>query len=197
MGFDDISPTWGPIYTVEQMLIQLRDFARKALAEHDINAQIFAGETAKSIALLDVFLHDYDVVVMNPPYGHTVDNAKMYLKNAYPITKNDLFMAFRVHNRFMEAGRKPHFISFPSIFTAIYFINGLGFRTSLLLSNLAYGWAYRMVHLDDFIFRVLWKAGVEIRPGKGVKEKGLLGENRKHNLIDRCWMFHSFYGGLD
>ena len=44
--------------------------------------------------LLDVFLNDYDVAVMNPPYGYTTDIAKVYLRKAYPNTSNDLYAAF-------------------------------------------------------------------------------------------------------
>ena len=39
-------------------------------------------------------MNDYDVVVMNPPYGQTLDRAKNYLKSAYPLTGNDLYSAF-------------------------------------------------------------------------------------------------------
>jgi len=37
---------------------------------------------------------DYDVVLMNPPYGDTTPTAKKYLERAYPDTKNDLYAAF-------------------------------------------------------------------------------------------------------
>ena len=39
-------------------------------------------------------MQSYDIVVMNPPYGHTIAKAIEYLEKIYPITKNDLFMAF-------------------------------------------------------------------------------------------------------
>ncbi len=44
--------------------------------------------------LLDVFLNDYDVVVMNPPYGHGLDENKSLVKELYPDTCNDLYCMF-------------------------------------------------------------------------------------------------------
>ena len=93
-SFADLTPGWTPEYTVEQMLNHLREFARKALQEHDLNAQLFATETEKSVALLDVFLHEYDVAVMNPPYGETTVAARKQLSFVYPITGFDLYAAF-------------------------------------------------------------------------------------------------------
>jgi hypothetical protein len=87
-GFAEIAPGWSLEHTVDQMLDHLRLFARRALQEHDLNAQIFAAETEKSVALLDVLLHEYDVVVMNPPYGQALDwelipNADSANRNLY------------------------------------------------------------------------------------------------------------------
>lgn len=93
-AFAEIAPGWSMEHTVEQMLGHLREFARRALQEHDINAQLFATEAEKSVALLDVFLHNYDVVVMNPPYGESTADAKEELKKLYKITGNDLYAAF-------------------------------------------------------------------------------------------------------
>ena len=85
---------WGAHYTVARLLDDLREFAAQALQTHDLNAQLFAEEAEKSVHLLDVFLNDYDVVVMNPPYGSTTEIAKRYLRRAYPNTQNDLYGAF-------------------------------------------------------------------------------------------------------
>ncbi len=85
---------WTPRRTLADMLTHLRDFARHALEEADVNAQLFAVEAEKTLGLLDVLLQDYDVVVMNPPYGGTTSSAKSYIEAAYPLTKNDLYAAF-------------------------------------------------------------------------------------------------------
>ena len=85
---------WSPRRTLGEMLDHLRRFARDALEEADINAQFFAAEATKTLGLLDVLLQDYDVLVMNPPYGGTTGKAKEYLKQLYPKTHNDLYAAF-------------------------------------------------------------------------------------------------------
>jgi hypothetical protein len=85
---------WGAHYTVARLLGDLRAFAAEAFQTHDLNAQLFAEEAEKSVHLLDVFLNDYDVVVMNPPYGDTTSAAKSYLRSIYPETKNDIYAAF-------------------------------------------------------------------------------------------------------
>ena len=85
---------WTPHYTLQELRDDLRAFAREALDEHDLNAQLFATEADKAMRLLDVLMGEYDVVVMNPPYGYTMDEAKRYLKRVYPLTRNDLYAAF-------------------------------------------------------------------------------------------------------
>ena len=78
---------WGAHYTVARLLDDLREFAAQALQTHDLNAQLFAEEAEKSVHLLDVFLNDYDVVVMNPPYGSTTEIAKRYLRRRIQTLK--------------------------------------------------------------------------------------------------------------
>ena len=96
-AFGEIAPDpgqWDAHYTVARLLEDLRAFAAEALQIHDLNAQLFAEEAEKTVHLLDVFLNDYDVVVMNPPYGETTYSGKLYLRQVYPRTKNDIYAAF-------------------------------------------------------------------------------------------------------
>ncbi len=85
---------WGAHYTLARLLDDLRAFAARALRTHDLNAQLFAHEAEKTVHLLDVFLNDYDVVVMNPPYGRSTDAASKYYRKAFPFTYNDLYASF-------------------------------------------------------------------------------------------------------
>ena len=91
---EDEAAAWTPHYTLQELRDDLRAFAREALQEHDVNAELFATEADKAVRLLDVLMGEYDVVVMNPPYGGTTGIAKEYLKSAYPRTKNDLYATF-------------------------------------------------------------------------------------------------------
>jgi len=100
MGLADLADdeeqaaAWTPHYTLRELREDLRKFARQALDEHDLNAQLFATEADKAVRLLDVLMGEYDVVVMNPPYGGTTETAKSYLKSNYPQTSNDVYAAF-------------------------------------------------------------------------------------------------------
>ena len=73
---EEQATAWTPHYTLQELRDDLRAFAREALDEHDLNAQLFATEADKAARLLDVLMGEYDVVVMNPPYGNTIDGAK-------------------------------------------------------------------------------------------------------------------------
>jgi hypothetical protein len=86
---------WSPRRTLGEMLTHLRRFARDALEEADVNGQMFAVEAEKTLGLLDVLLRSYDVVLMNPPFGSTLDNAKAYLKKSYrAFSNNNLLCVF-------------------------------------------------------------------------------------------------------
>jgi len=85
---------WGAHYTLTRLLADLRAFATEALQTHDLNAQLFAEEAEKTVHLLDVFLNDYSVVVMNPPYGYPTDTARSIIRRLYPRTYCDLYAAF-------------------------------------------------------------------------------------------------------
>ena len=85
---------WTPSYTLQELRDDLRAFAREALDDHDLNAQLFATEANEVVRLLDVLMGEYDVVVMNPAYGYTVQRARHYLRQAYPDNFRDLYGAF-------------------------------------------------------------------------------------------------------
>jgi len=104
-AFAEIAPGWSLEHTVEQMLVHLREFARRALQEHDLNAQLFAAETEKSVALLDVFLHEYDVVVMNPPFGMSLPDAHVAIDSMYPSWGDNLLCAFYIRAEAMVQSR--------------------------------------------------------------------------------------------
>jgi len=96
---------WGAHYTLARLLDDLRAFAAEALQTHDLNAQLFAQEAEKTVHLLDVFLNDYDVVVMNPPYGNPTPTGKRYIVSAYPRTWNDIYGSFIERSEDLVRGR--------------------------------------------------------------------------------------------
>jgi len=70
------------------------DYYRRGLSQADVGRVLFATEGEQGFRFLDLLRQDYDVVLMNPPYGDTTEKAKAYLAKAYPDTKNDLYAAF-------------------------------------------------------------------------------------------------------
>ena len=91
---EEQATAWTPHYTLQELRDDLRAFAREALDEHDLNAQLFATEADKAMRLLDVLMGKYDVVVMNPPYGAVTSSAKRSVRKFYPTTYYDVYAAF-------------------------------------------------------------------------------------------------------
>lgn len=82
---------WTPRRTLNQMVDDLHVFANKALIEADVNAQLFATEAEKTIGLLNVLSQEYEVAVMNPPYGQALNWTKIPEAGE---ANNNLYCAF-------------------------------------------------------------------------------------------------------
>lgn len=74
-----------------ELLNGLEDAAR---SEADPAQRLFAEDTARGLKLLEMLSRQYDVVVMNPPYGSFVPKTADFVKVAYPLTKNNIYSAF-------------------------------------------------------------------------------------------------------
>ena len=77
----------------EKVYQALKEYA-EAAAEHGYQRRLFADDAARGFAFLDVCRKQYDVAVMNPPFGEMPANWKKQASQAYPDTKNDIFAAF-------------------------------------------------------------------------------------------------------
>lgn len=55
---------------------------------------LFADDTARGFAFIELCRKKYDVIVMNPPFGVASLNSKEYIDSYYPISKNDLASVF-------------------------------------------------------------------------------------------------------
>ncbi len=96
LGENEEADSWTPTRTLGDMLEELKAFARQALDEHDVNAQVFAAEAQKTLGLLDVLMQLYDVVVMNPPYGQALDWS---IIPDGELANNNLYSAFILRAR--------------------------------------------------------------------------------------------------
>ncbi|HRX01433.1 MAG TPA: hypothetical protein P5280_18215, partial [Cyclobacteriaceae bacterium] len=84
---------WTPRRTLAQMVDDLHSFANKALIEADVNAQLFATEAEKTIGLLNALSQEYEVAVMNPPYGQALNWTKIPEAGE---ANNNLYCAFLI-----------------------------------------------------------------------------------------------------
>jgi hypothetical protein len=62
----------------------------------DPSERLFAEDTARGLKLLQTLARQFDVVVMNPPYGSFVDRERVrkFVDTTYPLTKNNIYAAF-------------------------------------------------------------------------------------------------------
>ena len=76
------------------VLVALEDYAKFASGDHGLVRRLFADDATRGFALIDVCRKQFDVLLMNPPFGDGSKPSKSYIERAYPRTKNDLYAAF-------------------------------------------------------------------------------------------------------
>jgi hypothetical protein len=70
----------------------LADFARAARASYQ--GRLFVEDSLQGLRMIDTCRENFDVVVMNPPFGALTTGTKDQLGKAYPRSKNDLLGIF-------------------------------------------------------------------------------------------------------
>lgn len=70
----------------------LTEFAQAAKSTYQ--GQLFAQDALQGLRLIDLCREEFDVVVMNPPFGALAGNTKNQLDRAYPRSKGDLLAIF-------------------------------------------------------------------------------------------------------
>ena len=80
--------------TLNEVREALRRFEQEALECHDMGSQLFAADAERSVGLLSLLSEQYDVVLMNPPYGDMPATCKAYAKEHYKRTHSDYYSAF-------------------------------------------------------------------------------------------------------
>ncbi len=76
----------------QELLVAIEDAAGQSAS--DPVERLFAEDTARGLKLLQMLARQYDIAVMNPPYGSFVPKVKDFVKAAYPLTSNDIYAAF-------------------------------------------------------------------------------------------------------
>lgn len=72
----------------------LRECANHAVNGRRLLRQLFADDTVQGFAFVDVCNKQFDVILMNPPFGEASKPSKSYIETNYQRTKNDVYAAF-------------------------------------------------------------------------------------------------------
>lgn len=95
-------------HRLEQRLERLLEsYAKRADGAEGAHRRIFARDGTGVLRFIDVLRQQYDVVLMNPPFGAPTKASKPYIDDNYPRTRNDVYAAFveRWIDRLVERGR--------------------------------------------------------------------------------------------
>lgn len=77
-----------------EVLEILKNLAETATDGDAYQKLLFADDTARGFAFIELSRKKYDVVVMNPPFGAASEGSSKYIDNNYPTSKNDLAATF-------------------------------------------------------------------------------------------------------
>ena len=78
----------------QEILAALKAYAEHAEGMQATQKQLFAQDAAKGFSFIDLCRKQFDVVLMNPPFGEASRPSKASIDAAYPRTKNDVYAAF-------------------------------------------------------------------------------------------------------
>jgi hypothetical protein len=77
-----------------QIVSALRDYAISASATDRLRPRLFAEDAERGFAFVEIFTRQFDVVLMNPPFGDPSKPSRRYLDNAYAHLSNCISVAF-------------------------------------------------------------------------------------------------------
>lgn len=78
----------------QKVLEALRAYAKQAFNGAGYRRKLFAEDAERGFAFIELCQKQYDVVLMNPPFGAASKPSKNYIDSTYPRTKNDVYAAF-------------------------------------------------------------------------------------------------------
>jgi hypothetical protein len=80
----------------EEVLKALKSFAENAEGEDAFQKLLFAEDTARGFAFIELCRKRYDVIVMNPPFGARSSNSLLILREYYPLSSDNLYIDFMI-----------------------------------------------------------------------------------------------------
>lgn len=79
----------GKTTTFKEIQKTIIDFEKEALDTRNVSDLIFYHETEKSLGLLTLLMQNYDIILMNPPYGKMPIFTKDYVEKKHFLKKED------------------------------------------------------------------------------------------------------------
>src|SRR5438093_3748298 len=70
----------------ERIYTALQSYAEQAEQERGYQRRLFADDTARGFAFIDVCRKSYDVLLMNPPFGEATEAMREYIAANFPLT---------------------------------------------------------------------------------------------------------------
>lgn len=139
----------------------LRTFAERAESSSGFQRRLFAEDTARGFAFIDLCRQRYDVALMNPPFGDASIPSKPYIDETYGDTKGDVYKAFVecFQTRLVPAG----YLGIISSRTGFFLSGGEDWRTRVVLrlfrpialADLGMGMLDAMVEVAAYVLRSL------------------------------------------
>ena len=111
----------------------LRLYAGKAQNGLKLQRRLFVDDAEHGFAFVDVCQKQYDVVLMNPPFGLFSKNCKEFAKLSYPNSYNDLLCAFT--ERFLEKLDRNGYLGAITSRTPLFISSASTWRNTFLLSK--------------------------------------------------------------
>ena len=78
----------------ERIYEALKRYSEKAVNGKTFQRRLFANDTERGFAFIDLCRKRYDVVLMNPPFGDASLPSKPYIDEVFGDTKGDVYKAF-------------------------------------------------------------------------------------------------------
>jgi len=78
----------------QKVLEALQTYVQKTTNGAGYRRKLFAEDAERGFAFIELCQKEYDVVLMNPPFGAASKPSKNYIDSTYPRTKNDVYAAF-------------------------------------------------------------------------------------------------------
>lgn len=160
----------------------LIEFAQAARASYQ--GRLFAQDALEGLRLIDLCGELFDVVVMNPPFGEAAEGARVYQKQAYPSSHQDIFQCFV--ERALQLTRISGMVGVLSARTGFFMGDSESWRTNVV-------WKNQLLFFADLGLGVLDDALVEaaayvIQHGAGqdhrvVASRHLATRNKEASLL--------------